>query len=308
MLAATGTLGVAGFAGCTGLLGEDGEFTVGSKDFTEQHVLANLSITVIDENTDLETVNESGLGGTLTNFESLSAGDIDHYWEYTGTMRLALPPEETGEIPPPEELYEEQQQVMDEEHDFAVLEPTPFNNTYVITASEEFWEEEQIESLSELAEFANAGNADELEPVLGPEFQERPDDGWPALLDHYGFDEEAQETINDNVVTVDEDVVYAAVGEEGEGNIGMGFATDPRIIEYNFHIFDDDESFFPTYNAAPMVRNDTLEQFPEIEDELNEIPHLLDNETMGELNRLVATEGRDVGSVAEEFLEEHGII
>lgn len=308
MLKFTGVAGMVGLAGCTQLLGEDGDFIVGSKDFTEQHVLANLSLKVIEANTDLDTVNESGLGGTLTNYEALEAGDIDHYWEYTGTMRLALPPEESGEIPPPEELYEEQAQRMADEHDFAVLNRTPFNNTYVITASENFWEETGIRSLSELAAYANDGNADELQPVLGPEFQERPDDGWPALLDHYGFSAEAQDAINDNVVTVDEDVVYAAVGEEDEGNIGMGFATDPRISQYNFGIFEDDETFFPTYNAAPMVRQDTLDEFPEIEDELNKIPHLLDNETMGHLNFQVATEGRDVGNVAQEFLEDNNII
>ena len=308
VLAATGAAGLAGLAGCTGVLNGDGDVAVGSKDFTEQHVLAHLAITALEENTDLDVVDESGLGGTMTNFEALTADEIDLYWEYTGTMWLAIPPEQDGIIDDPGELYQEVKEIMDDEHDVAVLDRAPLNNTYQILATREWWDEHDVETLSEFAEFANDGNADDVDLVLGPEFQEREDDGWPALLDHYGFSEEAIDTLDDNIETVDEDVVYAAIGEEGEADIGMGFATDPRIPLFDLQILEDDENFFPTYNAAPIVRNDTLDEHPEIAEVLDEISPLLDDDTIAGLNMEVAEEGRDVGNVAEEFLDDQGLI
>lgn len=290
------------------MLSGGGDLAVGSKDFTEQHVLGNLAIEAIEATTDLEVADETGLGGTIPNFEALDAGEIDLYWEYTGTMWLAIPPEQDGIIEDPDELYDEASQIMDEQHDITVLEKAPLNNTYQILTTSEWYDDHNVETLSEFAEFANDGNADDTDLVLGPEFQERADDGWPALLEHYGFDEDAVETLDDNTETVNEDVIYAAIGEEDQGDIGMGFATDPRIPLYDLQILEDDEDFFPTYNAAPMVRNDTHDEYPEVVDVLEEIPPLLDNDTISGLNMEVAEEGRNVGTVASEFLEEQNVI
>ena len=304
---AVGAGGLASLAGCTAMFGSNGDVAVGSKDFTEQRVLGHLAITAIEEQTDLDVADETGLGGTMTNFTALEEGDIDIYWEYTGTMWLEIA-ERDDIIDDPEELYEEASTIMDEDHDVAVLERAPLNNTYQILATEEWTDETGVESLSEFAEFANDGDAEDTELVLGPEFQEREDDGWPGLLDHYDFSEEAIETLEDNTTTVDEDVVYAAIGEEDQGDIGMGFATDPRIPLFDLQILEDDELFFPTYNAAPMVRNDTLDEHPDIAESLEEIPPLLDDDTISGLNMEVAEEGRDVGNVADEFLDEQGLI
>ncbi|WIV66402.1 glycine betaine ABC transporter substrate-binding protein [Natrialbaceae archaeon AArc-T1-2] len=305
--AAIGTAGLTGLAGCTGMLG-GGDVAIGSKDFTEQHVLGQLAIEAIEANTDLGVADETGLGGTIPNFEALDAGEIDLYWEYTGTMWLAIPPEQDGIIEDPDELYEEASEIMDEQHDVAVLEKAPLNNTYQILATSEWHDEHGVETLSEFAEFADDGDVEDTDLVLGPEFQEREDDGWPGLIEHYDFSEAAIETLDDNTETVNEDVVYAAIGEEDQGDIGMGFATDPRIPLYDLQILEDDESFFPTYNAAPMVRNDTLDDHPEIADALEEIPPLLDNDTISELNMEVAEEGRSASAVATEFLDEHDLI
>lgn len=306
VLKATGGLGIAGLAGCTALLDDEGEMAVGSKDFTEQHVLGHLAINALEAE-GFDVIDETGLAGTGANWDALTEGETDIYWEYTGTMWLAIFGEEEV-IADAEELYEACKERMDEDHDIAVLDRAPLNNTYQITANEDWWDEHDIETLSELAEYANDQNAEDITPVLGPEFQEREDDGWPALLDHYGFTEEAQEALNGNIVTVDEDVVYSAVGEEAQGDIGMGFATDPRIPLFNLQIFEDDENFFPIYNAAPMVRNDTLDEHPEIADALNPISPLLDDDTIADLNMAVAEEGRDVSNATEEFLEENGLI
>jgi glycine betaine/choline ABC-type transport system substrate-binding protein len=306
--AALGTGGTATLAGCTGVLGGGGDVGIGSKDFTEQHVLGHLAIQAIEQSTDLGVDDDTGLGGTIPNFEALDAGEIDLYWEYTGTVWLEIPPQQDDIIDDPDELYDEVSEVMDEEHDVTVLEKASLNNTYQILTTSEWTDEHGVETLSEFAEFAEDGDIEDTDFVLGPEFQERQDDGWAGLVEHYDFSENAIEAVDDNTETVDEDVVYAALGEEEQGDIGMGFATDPRIPMYDLQILEDDNEFFPTYNAVPMVRNDTLEEHPDIADVLDEIPPLLDDDTISDLNMEVAEEGGSPSTVAAEFLEEENII
>ncbi|MDR5671978.1 Periplasmic glycine betaine/choline-binding lipoprotein of an ABC-type transport system (osmoprotectant binding protein) [Halalkaliarchaeum sp. AArc-CO] len=297
---------VAAFGGIAGCLGDDDSVAISSKRFTEQRVLGYLAYELLGENLDVEVEDETGLGGTVPNFEALRENEVDLYWEYTGTAWLTLPPQQEEVIADPEELHQEVQEEFEAEHGIAVLERSPLNNTYVITARPGWYEETGIDTLSELAAYANDGNAADLDPVLGPEFQER-DDGWAGLLEYYDFEEDAIETVNDHVQTVDEDIVYQAL-DQNEGNVGMGFNTDPRILMFDLHVFEDDELFFPTYNAVPMVHGETLEANPEIADLLNDLSPELTNERIRELNAEVAIEERNAQNVAREFLEEEGYI
>ena len=57
-----------------------------------------------------------------------------------------------------------------------------------------------------------------------------------------------------------------------------------------------------------MVRSDTLEENPEIEEVLNEVTASLDVETMRELNGRVDLEQEDPEDVATEYLQQEGII
>lgn len=300
------TAGLAGIAGCTGVLGEDG-VAISSKRFTEQRVLGQIAIEALEANTDLDIVDETGLGGTVPNFEALREREVDLYWEYTGTAWITLPPERDEVIADSDELHDQVAQEFESEHDISILDYAPLDNAYVITASPDWHADTGVDTLGELAEYANDGNAEDIDPVLGPEFQEREDDGWPGLLDHYEFDDDAAATLDDNVRTVDEDIVYQALDED-EGDIGMGFNTDPRILMFDLHVFEDDEGFFPAYNASPMVHNETLDEHPEIADVLNEITPQLTDETIREMNDEVANEERDAANVASEFLEDEGLV
>ncbi len=297
-------VGVIGsLAGCLGGGGGGGTPTVivGSKRFTEQQLLGYMSVESLSANTDYDIVDEVSLGGTNTNFEAVKSGDIDTYWEYTGTALLTLPPKRDP-VGDADESYNIVKEDFNSEYDLTFLKRAPFNNTYVLIANKQWAQDTGVETLSDLAEYVEAGNTD-FTAALNAEFQERAD-GWPGVAEHYGFDDKLDEI---NVKNVDSGLIYQALGQ-GDAEIGVGFNTNPKIIKFDLVALEDDERFFPIYNPAPLVRNDTLEAAPDIRDALNAIGPKLTTDKIRSLNKRVSIDGENAQTVANEFLSNSGVI
>src|SRR5213593_983671 len=64
-----------------------GSIRVGSKSFTEQLILGEMTRLVL-EDAGFDVVDRLGLAGTVTTRQALENGEIDLYWEYTGTAWL----------------------------------------------------------------------------------------------------------------------------------------------------------------------------------------------------------------------------
>lgn len=296
---------ISSLAGCLGGLGGGGgtpSVTVGSKRFTEQQLLGYMSVEALRANTDYDIVDEVSLGGTNTNFEAIKSGDIDTYWEYTGTALLTLPPKHDAPVGDPQESYDIVDKEFNEEYNLDFLNRAPFNNTYVLLANKQFAQEAGVKTLSDLAGYIEAGNTD-FTAVLNAEFQERPD-GWPGVAEHYGFDDALGDI---KVQNVDSGLIYQALGQ-GDGDIGVGFNTNPKIIKFDLKALKDDERFFPIYNPAPLVRKDTLEAAPNIKAPLNSIGPKLTTDKIRNLNKRVSIDGENAQDVANEFLSDSGVI
>ena len=123
--------------------------TVGSKEFTEQLILGELTMLVL-EGAGADVDDQIGLVGSTTVREALTSGEIDMYWEYLGTGWVTYLGNTEG-IPDVDEQYEA---VRDADADNGVvwLEPTPFNNTYAIAMTDESADELGITSISEIGE------------------------------------------------------------------------------------------------------------------------------------------------------------
>jgi osmoprotectant transport system substrate-binding protein len=293
--------GLSAVAGCTGgLLGDDESIAVGSKQFTEQELLGYLAYEALDATTDLSVSDEVGLGGTNTNFKALQEGQIDLYWEYTGTAWATLPPQHDEVISDPEEIYERVNEEFQDEHGLEFLDRAPFNNTYVLMGNPDWVAETGLESISDFADYVTSGNTD-VNVVMNAEFQERAD-GWPGLAEHYGFDD-----VDLSIQNVGSGLTYQILGE-GEADVGMGFNTNPKIIKFDLEILDDDEEFFPVYNPAPLVKQETLNENEAMAEPLNEIGPALSTDTIRGLNQRVSIDGESAQAVAQEFLENENII
>ncbi len=102
-------------------------------------------------------------------------------------------------------------------------------------------------------------------------------------------------------------MMYDAV-KEGQVDLITAFSTDSRIPGYDLVVLEDDIGFFPPYQAAPVVRMDTLKAHPQIEGALAPLGGLIDENTMQGLNFEVDQEKRPVPEVVEEFLISRGLL
>lgn len=274
---------------------------IGSKEFTEQLILGQIAILALEYH-DIPTVDETGLGGTVVVREAQERGDVDLFWEYTGTALIThLGFDEA--ITDPEECYRVVSETDLERNQLIWLDYTPFNNTYTIMMRQSDSNELGIRTISDLAAAINEG-MDAPSPgvwnfATDHEYTIR-DDGYPGLQELYGFEFE-------DVITMDLGITYGAL-RDGDVVTAMGFATDGRIAAFELVNLVDDLNFHPVYNCSPVIRQDTLEEFPQIADILNPIARALDAETMSSLNMQVDIEERLPSEVAEEWLIEQGFI
>lgn len=287
----------ASLAGCTSMLDDD-RVTVSSKDFTEQFILAHVSAALL-EDAGRDTGDNTGLGGTTANFEALKNGEVDLYWEYTGTAWGSMLDREE-QIADPDELYQQVSDAYAEEFDLEWLEPAPFNNTYVVVANPEWADEAGVDDLEDLADHVRAGNTD-FAVAMNPEIEDR-DDGWGGLPETYGFEDDVGEVDTTNMQL---GLAAQAVAEE-EVELGFAFETDAEIEQYDLTVIEDTSNHFIVYNPAPNVRPEILDD--ELRETLNEPTSALDTETMRELNGRVSIEEEDPQSVARDWLETNDFI
>ncbi len=315
-LIAAMTLGVvaAVIAGCGGGGGGGGEasggsatevdlsgasFTVGSKEFTEQLIMGQITIDAL-EAAGAKVTDQTGLEGSVAARKALTSGNIDMYWEYTGTAWVDYLNNEEG-IPNEKKQYEAVKKA-DASNGVSWVDLAPANDTYAFAVREEAGAPlDEVESISDLAELANQ-EPSEASLCVGEEFSTRPD-GLPGVEKEYGF-----EFPHEQVSLVGDSVVYDQVAKGSRCNFGSVFSTDGRIESLHLRVLEDDKHFFPFFNLALTVRSSVLEKYPQIEELFEPVAKALTNEKLTELNAGVDVEGRTPEEVAGQFLEEEGIV
>ncbi len=270
---------------------------VGSKNFTEQEILGQITVLSL-EAANAEVIDRTGLGGTERVRQALISDDVDMYWEYTGTgwlVHLA----HSEPVPDPQEQYQSVADEDLEQNNIEWLEPTPANNTYALAVREGAYGD--IQNVSDLGNLIE-DRPDEATLCVGSEFRERAD-GLPGLEEAYGF-----EFPDDNVSVLSATTVYGAVNSGERCNFGSVFNTNGRVPEMNLRLLEDDEEFFAVYNPSLTMSQETLEQYPELEELFAPISEQLDTETLRELSAAVEVEGNSPREVAERWLQENGFI
>lgn len=272
-----------------------GKVVVGGKDFTEQHILSKItSVYLKEKGYDVE---EKGSMGSAVVRTALENGQIDVYWEYTGTALVVYQKQEVETDP--DVAYDKVKEI-DKENKLIWLNKADFNNTYAILMKQEKAKELGLSSISDLAKYVNE-NPTNLKFATNAEFYAR-EDGVKGMESHYGF-----EFPTSNVVKMDSGLLYNAL-RDGQVEVSVGFATDGRIPGFNLIGLEDDQFFFPAYNAVPVIRDQVLEKDQDLAKLLNEIANNLDTEAMMNLNYSVDVEHKDVALVAREWLVSQKLI
>ncbi|PFP29215.1 glycine/betaine ABC transporter substrate-binding protein [Bacillus sp. AFS073361] len=272
-----------------------GKVTVGGKDFTEQQILSKItSIYLKDKGFDIEEA--SNMGSAVVR-SALENGQIDVYWEYTGTGLVVYQKQavETDSDKAYEKVKEN-----DKKNGIAWLNKANFNNTYAILMKKDTAEKMGVTSISDLAKLVN-NDPKKLKFASNAEFYAR-QDGVKGLQEKYGFKFPSK-----NVVKMDSGLLYNAL-KDGQVDVSVGFATDGRIKGFDLVALEDDQQFFPAYNGVPVVRQEVADKNPKIAELLNKLADSLDNETMMTLNYSVDVDHKDVTEVGRQWLEEKGLI
>lgn len=283
--------------GLTGCSGNSKVVRIGSKEFTEQLLLGQITLQVLKD-AGYSVVDRTGVAGSNKVRTALLDKEIDIYWEYTGTAWLSHLQHDKP-ITNSEECYKKVKEE-DLANGIDWLPYAPINNTYTIMMRRSQAEQLGIHTLSELGAYLTA-NPGALSFAVDHEFTARAD-GLPGLETTYQF------TLpEDKVIVMDNAIVYKALKEE-QVDIGMGFSTDGRIQAFDLVNLEDDLAFFPAYNPAPNLRVEFAQKNPEIVALLEKVAAKLDNNTIMQLNYLVDIEQKTPAEVAKDWLKTSGLV
>lgn len=273
--------------------------TVGSKEFTEQLVLCQ--VTALALRSAGATVKEKcGLQGSNTTRAALTSGSIDMYWEYTGTAWVNYL-KQTEPIGDPARQYAAVAQQDLAKNKVKWLAPAPANNTYALAVKTATMRRLGITDLSGYARLAKS-DPSKASTCVASEFAGR-SDGWPGLQKAYGFS-----LPKSDVATLAEGAIYDAVGKGKPCAFGEVATTDGRIKALGLTPVPDDKKFFPVYNPALTVRESVYRDDPAVEKIVRPIAAALTDAVLRELNGEVDIKGEQPSRVAETWLKSKGFI
>jgi osmoprotectant transport system substrate-binding protein len=290
---ATGLLAALGVA--IGLTAASAQtVVVGGKNFTEQQIMAEMTNQLLQAK-GFKTDKRAGLG-TAPLRQAQEAGQVDVYWEYTGTSLITF--NKVTDKLDAEATYSKVKE-LDAAKGLVWLNPSKANNTYALAMRKDDAQSKGIKSLSDLAAKVKGGQ--NLKFASNAEFYARPD-GLTPLQQTYGF-----EFSRENVVRMDTGLVYQALRDK-QVDVGLVFATDGRIPAFDFVVLQDDKGFFPSYALTPVVRKETLDKNPKLAEALNALSAKLDDNTMAKLNASVDVDKKTVEEVSTSFLKSQNLI
>ena len=96
--------------------------------------------------------------------------------------------------------------------------------------------------------------------------------------------------------------------ENGDIDVTNGFTTDAQLSAQDVVVLEDDKHLQVNYFCSTVVREDTLEAYPGLEDALMLMDGILSDTDMSRLNYLVEVEEQDESDVARAYLVEKGIL
>ena len=266
---------------------------IGSKNFTESLMLGELLAQQIEGHSQLKVERRFYLAGTYIAQQAILSGRIDIYPEYTGTALTAILKEKVGSDKA--EVYQRVKNEYETRLGLTLGPPLGFNNTFAMEIRGDDARRLNLKTLSQAAAYAPHWRAG-----FGYEFMERPD-GYPGLAAAYGLHFAAPPRIMDLGL-------LAPALKDHQIDMAAGNATDGLIPALDLFVLDDDRHYFPPYEAVAVIRQQTLQQHPEVAAAIDQLAGKISDQEMQQMNYALDGKHRDVAEVAHEFLRSKGLI
>lgn len=258
---------------------------VGAKDFTEQTILGELVAEAIERETGSKVERRFDLGGNLCH-QALVAGEIDLYVEYTGTAFASILQHQP--ISDARAVYEQVKRDYAAQFGLEWTEPLGFNNTFAILVRGEDARRLGLKTISDAAKYTPQWRAG-----FGQDFMSRPD-GYAGFARAYGLQ------FREAPGEMDLSLTYRALVEH-QVDLIAGNSTDGLISRLDLVQLEDDRHYFPPYEAAPVVRREVLERYPQLREVFRKLGGKISEDDMRRMNYLVDGEHRDPRQVVSEF-------
>jgi osmoprotectant transport system substrate-binding protein len=265
---------------------------IGAKNFTEQVVLGELLAQEIEAKSSLKVERRFYLAGSYICQQALVSGRIDAYVEYTGTALTAVLKQPVDRDPV--SVFKTISRLYDSRYKIRVAAPLGFENTFAMVIRGEDARALHLSTLSQAARYTPQWRLG-----VGYEFEQRPD-GLPGLSTAYGLKFAAAPR------TMDLGLLYRAL-EARQVDMIAANSTDGPIEALGLVALEDDRHYFPPYEAAPLVREEALERWPQIELALNALAGRITAAEMRAMNEAVDGQHRDPAEVVREFRQKNGL-
>jgi osmoprotectant transport system substrate-binding protein len=266
---------------------------IGSKNFTESLMLGELLAQLIESRTHLKVERRFYLAGTYICQQAMLAGRIDLYPEYTGTALTAILKQKVSGDKT--RVYQQVKSEYENRFHFTLSPPFGFNDTFAMEIRGEDARRLNLKTLSQSGQYTPHWRAG-----FGYEFMERPD-GYPGLAAAYGLHFAGPPRVMDLGL-------LAPALKNHQIDMAAGNATDGLIPAFDFAVLEDDRHYFPPYEAVAVVRQESLQQHPEIAGAIAALSDKISDQEMRKLNYALDGLHRDATDVAHEFLKNKGLI
>ncbi|MDB5055131.1 MAG: osmoprotectant transporter substrate-binding protein [Bacilli bacterium] len=267
---------------------------IGAQSTSEQLIMANM-IKLLMKQDKLDGQIVSGLGSTPVIVNAMKSNEIQisavRYvgTDLSGTLGIKELPMESKAA-----LAMVQKGIQDK-FDQTWFPSYGFQNTYIFTVRQDLADKFNLNKVSDVV-----SHAKDMHLGTDNAWLERTLDGYPAFKKTYGIE-------FGKTSPMEIGLVYKAVSNK-DVDIVLAYSTDPRLKEYNLKTLEDDKKFFPPYEASPVVRNDTLKKYPQLQGIMDKLVGLVDTKTMTELNYQADIKKIEPDVIAEKFLKEKGLL
>jgi osmoprotectant transport system substrate-binding protein len=273
--------------------GKGNTIKIGTQSYTEPKIIAEMYKALVEDRTDLKVEVKPDLSASPVVIKAMKNKEIDMATLYTGEIFNGyFDIEQTKDRA---KVLQQAQTGFDKNYDFKWFDPYGFENTYAFTVRKDLAEQHHLEKISDLT-----NEAKNMKVGVDTTWLERGNDGYKAFSKQYGLS-------FGQTLPMEIGLVYEAVANK-KVDIVLAYSTDARIKQFDLKSLQDDKHFFPPYDASPVVRKETLQKYPKLNDVVQLLVGKINADTMIGLNYEVDVKKRSEKDVAVDFLKKAGLL
>jgi osmoprotectant transport system substrate-binding protein len=265
---------------------------IGAKDFTEQVILGELLAQEIEATTATPVERRFWLAGSYLCQQALLSNRIDAYVEYTGTALTAILKQPLNRDPAAVDATITR--LYDHRYHVRVFPSLGFQDTFAMVIRGADARQLHLRTISDITPYVPTWRLG-----VGYEFAERPD-GLRGLQATYHL------KFPDAPRTMELGLLYRSLAAH-QVDIVAGNSTDGAIAALDFTPLTDDLHYFPPYEAVPLVREESLQRWPQIATALNRLAGKVTADDMRAMNLAVDAQHQDPADVVRTFRTHKGL-